>query len=218
MRLSNLAFLFLAPALLSGQEPVTPIEPAPPANTANTAPAAFTPLTTRQKVSWRAIRVVEPFTLVNSAFGAGIDQWRNKPKEWGQGMEGYACRFASAEGFIAAHNTIALGFDVAFHVDPRYRRRPDARFGPRLWNAVSQTILANTDSGGKIVNVSEFAGNFGAGFVSNTWQPERYSSTGDALTRGAMGLMYHTIKNIGREFLPNLMHPGKHSSTGSPRS
>ena len=170
------------------------------------------PLTPGEKAKRRAFRLVEPVTLFSSAFGAGIDQWRNGPREWGQGSEAYAIRFASSEGFTAAHNAVALGFDIAFHLDPRYRRMPQGRFGPRLWNAVSQTFIANKDSGGKTINVSEIAGNFGAGFVSNAWQPAGYNATGDALTRGALGLAYHSAKNVLREFLPDLLHRGKHAS------
>jgi CheY-like chemotaxis protein len=155
------------------------------------------------------LRLVEPVTLFSSALGAGIDQWRNAPPEWGQGSEGYARRFASAEGFTAAHNAIGLGFDLAFHLDPRYRRLSQAGFMPRLRNAVSQTFIANKDDGGKMINVSEIAGNFGAGFIANSWQPAGYNRAGDGLTRGAFGLAYHTLKNVAREFLPDLLHPLK---------
>lgn len=232
MRLSTLVVLFAISTLLLAQEPVAAADEIHSgargvaadsaansdldADQASLSAPGLDPLTPEQKTSRRALRLIEPMTLLSSAFGAGVDQWRSVPREWGQGSEAYAIRFASAEGFTAAHNAVALGFDIAFHLDPRYRRMPEARFGPRLWNAVSQTFIANKDSGGKTINVSEIAGNFGAGFISNAWQPAGYNSTGDALTRGALGLAYHSAKNVLREFLPNLLHPGKHvpASTG----
>jgi hypothetical protein len=171
--------------------------------------ASFEPLTPEQKMKRRILRVVEPVTLANSAFGAGLNQLRNEPEQWGQGAEGYARRFASAEGYIAAHNTVALGFDLAFHLDPRYRRMPEGRFMPRLRNAVSQTFLANKDSGGRMINLSELGGNFGAAFIANTCEPTGHNSTGDALVRGTMGLAFHTLKNVAREFLPDVMHRGR---------
>jgi hypothetical protein len=79
-----------------------------------------------------------------------------------------------------------------------------------MWNAVSQTFLANKDSGGRMINVSEIGGNFAAGFISNTWEPKGYNSTGDALVRGALGIAYHTARNVAREFLPDVMHPHRH--------
>jgi hypothetical protein len=216
MRLLDLGVLAIIPAFLLAQEPIAPGDETPkdgpevtadsPADSAST-PTAPVPLTAGQKALRRARRLIEPDDLLLSAAGAGIEQWRNVPPEWGQGSEGYARRFGSAEGFTAAHGAIALGFDIALHLDPRYRRMPQARFGPRLWNAVSQTFIANKDSGGKMFNVSELAGNFGAGFIANTWEPAGYNRTGDALTRGALGLAYHAAKNVVREFLPSLLHP-----------
>lgn len=216
MNFSHLAGLITIPALLFAQAPNVATADPPAASEASsatsTATATFTPLTPAHKAEQRALRLVEPLTLVGSAFGAGIDQWRDVPKRWGQGSEGYAIRFASAEGFTAAHNGVALISDVAFHLDPRYRRMPGAGFKARLWNAVSQTFIANKDSGGKTINVSELTGNFGAGFIANYWQPRGYDSTGDALTRGALGLAYHTLKNVAREFVPDLLHHGNRAA------
>jgi hypothetical protein len=215
MRLLTLLVLFTIPTLLPAQESIAAVDEDNSGAPGAAAAPALDPLTPEQKASRRALRLIEPMTLLSSAFGAGIDQWRNVPRAWGQGSEAYAIRFASGEGFTAAHNAVALGFDIAFHLDPRYRPMREGRFGPRLWNAVSQTFIANKDSGGKTINVSEIAGNFGAGFIANAWQPAGYNSTGDALTRGALGLAYHSAKNVLREFLPNLLHPGKHASAST---
>lgn len=223
MTLLRLTVILTFPALLPAQSTTATAADPPDANpatasTTETSPAApaYTPLTAAQKAKYRAVRLVEPLTLFSSAFGAGFEQLRNVPKEWGQGAEGYADRFASAEGFTAVHNAIGLGFDVAFHLDSRYHRMPQGRFKARVWNAVSQTFIANKDQGGKTFNISEIAGNFGAGFVSNTWQPEPYSSTGDALTRGALGLAYHSLKNVMREFWPDILHRiTRHASSAS---
>jgi hypothetical protein len=210
-------FLFVTvglfvPIAAFGQQPNSLANTTPTAMTAqvpgNTlAPQIeFAPLTTKQKVKRRALRLIEPVTLINSAFSAGIDQWRDVPHAWGQGAEGYAIRFGSAEGFTAAHNTIALGFDLAMHLDPRYRRMPGAPFKTRLWHSVSQSFLAYKDGGGRTVNVSEIAGNFGAGFVANLWEPAGLNTTGEAIKRGSLGFIYHTAKNVVREFLPDLLH------------
>lgn len=226
MKLTNLAAVFAVPALLLAQEVLPPSEQtqlnalgaagvAPEDSTRAPNPPAATPvpLTPEQKAVRRLLRLAEPVEWVSAAAGAAIEQWRNMPPAWRQGPEGYARRFGSAEGFTAAHNAVALGSDIVFHLDPRYRRMPEAGFKSRLWNAVSQTFIANKDSGGKMVNVSELVGNFGAGFIANTWEPARFDSTGDALTRGALGLAYHTAKNVAREFLPGLLH--RHRITSS---
>ena len=225
-----LSFAVLFPGLLVAQSmllpPDYPVE-ALGAETTTEAPAkssgvvVLVPLTPKQKINQRAWRLIEPVTLVDSAFGAGIEQWRNKPPQWGQGAEGYARRFASSEGFTAADNGIALGFDLAFHLDPRYRRMPDGTVKQRVWNAVSQSFLANKDSGGRMINISEIGGDFGGAFVARTWEPHGYNGVGDALINGALGFAYHTGKNIAREFLPGILHRGKqpaYASAGPPTS
>ena len=224
VRLLNLGVFIAIPAAILAQEPIAAGDgPQPntpeatvnsPSDSGQPAPSpapAPQPLTPGQKALRRARRLIEPDDLIISAAGAGIEQWRSVPPEWGQGAEGFARRFGSAEGFTAAHGAVALGFDVAFHLDPRYRRMPQARFRTRLWNALSQTFIATKDSGGKTINVSEIAGNFGAGFIANAWEPPGYNSAGSALSRGALGLAYHAAKNVVREFLPNLLRPGDRS-------
>jgi len=188
----------------------TPADPS--ANAAQTTPAAtdpYGPLTPAQKATRRALRLIEPVTLASSAASAGIDQWRRVPHNWDEGAKGYAIRFASAEGFTAAHNATALVFDEALHLDPRYRRLPEGGAGARIWNAVSQSFLAYKDSGGRTINISEIGGNFAAGFVAGTWQPPGYRSAYDSVERGTLGLLFHTGKNVVREFLPDILHRGK---------
>ena len=190
-----------ADAAVNAAQPDPSTPPAPLRNV-----KVIEPLTPKQKVKRRALRLIEPVSLVSAAFGAGIEQWRNIPPQWGQGAAGYGKRFASAEGYMAAHNTIALGFDLAFHLDPRYRRSEQSGFFPRLKNAVMQTVIAHKDDGGTMINVSEIAGSFGAGLLANTWQPTGYNHFGDGIQRGGLGLLYHTAKNIAREFVPDLFH------------
>jgi len=198
------------PALLLAQSPnaTTPADPPAATSSASASPTTnpWIPLTSEQKLKRRALRLIEPVTLVSSAASAGVDQWRRAPHNWDEGGEGYAIRFASAEGFTAAHNTTALIFDEAFHLDPRYRRLQEGGFRARVWNAVSQSFLAYKDSGGRTINISEIGGNFGAGFIAGTWQPPGYRSANDSLERGALGLLFHTGKNVVREFLPDILH------------
>ncbi len=183
----------------------------------STEPAAIagqaedtSPMTLTAKVKYQTLSLVKPVSLVTTAFSAGISQWRDVPHAWGQGSESYAERFASAEGFAAAHNTVALGFDLALHLDPRYHRQPEATGRARLWNAISQTFIARKDSGGSMINVPEIAGSFGAGFISNTWQPANYNTAQDAVTRGLFSLAFHTVRNVAHEFMPDVMQRVRH--------
>jgi hypothetical protein len=213
LKLSVLGVLLAVPALTFAQESAPPVAgamvislPAPS--------TVYHPLTPLEKAERRALSLIEPETLFTSSFSAGIGQLRDKPPQWGQGAEGFGRRFASAEGYLAVDNSIAFGLDVSFHVDPRYRRMPEAGFVPRLRNAITQTFLANKDSGGRMINVSVIGGNLGAGMVSDAWEPKGYNSIGDGLSRGAFGIGYDVVRNVFREFGPDLLPPGGRASSG----
>jgi hypothetical protein len=214
-----LAGLITVPTILFAQQPIESVgsgtdlvtQSVAPGASASAQPAASdsappAPLTVGQKVDRRAGRLIEPVSLLGAGLGAGIEQWRDVPPQWKQGAEGYSKRFASAEGFNVAHNTVALGFDLVMHTDPRYHRMPEGAFKARLWNAVSQSFIANKDSGGKTINLAEIGGNFGAGLIANTWSPAGYNSFSEGVERGAFGFVYHTGKNVLREFMPDLLH------------
>ena len=47
----------------------------------------------RERFNRYVKNTVGPFRLVVSAASAGIDQWRDRPEEWGQGMKGYGRAF-----------------------------------------------------------------------------------------------------------------------------
>jgi len=56
------------------------------------APSAtdpYAPLSVREKARIFGHRIIAPTSLATSAFSSGIDQWRDSPPEWGQGMAGY---------------------------------------------------------------------------------------------------------------------------------
>jgi len=194
------------PALTFAQEATAISMPAP-----STLHHPQTPL---EKAESRALNLIEPATLFTSSFSAGIEQLRGKPPQWGGGAEGFGHRFADAEGYVAARDSIAFGLDVTFHLDPRYRRMPEAGFVPRLRNAIAQTFLANKDSGGRMINVSVIGGDLGAGLVSDAWEPKGYNSIGHGLSRGAFGIGYDVLRNVFREFGPDLRRPGGRASSG----
>jgi hypothetical protein len=212
----TLGVLFITPVSMFSQEQTSGHHDRVPTSSVGSAPspsaippAWLPPLTAGEKVGRRTLGLVGPLTLFGSSFSAGLGQLRDKPPEWGQGSAGFARRFANAEGFAATHNMIALGFDLGFHLDPRYRRIPQGKFGSRLRNAVAQTFLAYNDSGHRRINVSEIAGDIGAGLIANTWEPPQSNSFGKGLTRGILALGYHTLRNIAAEFLPDLLHRGR---------
>jgi hypothetical protein len=163
-----------------------------------------TPLTTSEKAVTRFERMIDPLTLLYSAAGAGIGQWRDEPPEWRQGAGGFGRRFAASEGWKITQNSVALGFDKAFGLDPRFHPSTETRFWPRLGSAMAQTLVAYKDSGGRAFNYSQVCGSYGASLISNSWFPSHSNGVGDALERGTIGLGLNTASNVAKEFWPDI--------------
>jgi len=161
-------------------------------------------LSVDEKLLVHAVRSFGPAQLVGSALGAGLEQVENNPKEWMQGVAGYARRYASIEGFVAVQNVLAFGLNSALHEDPRYFRSRRKGFFPRLAHAFSYTFVTRTDDGGQHINTERLASNYGGAWIVNLWAPHRVTTTGDVLMRGSLGVALDTGGNLGTEFLPDL--------------
>src|SRR5665213_2634739 len=92
------------------------------------------PLTSEQKAARRVKQLISPMNQLGVAVSSAVGQWSGVPHAWGQGAEGYARRFGSAEGIVTTNNAIGLTSDIIFHIDPRYRRMPEAPTKARVWN------------------------------------------------------------------------------------
>ena len=146
---------------------------------------------------------VGPFRLAWSAGAAGIDQWRDHPEEWGQGMKGFGRRYASNLGQNAIHQTVTYGLDEAFGLDTGFKKSTRDGFGARLKDALIQNVTSRTKSGKRVISVPRFAGAYSGAIISReTWYPERYSYK-DGLRAGTGNLLTGFGINLLREFVFN---------------
>ncbi len=146
---------------------------------------------------------VGPFRLAWSAGAAGIDQWRDHPEEWGQGMKGFGRRYASNLGQNAIQQTVTYGLDEAFGLDTGFKKSTRDGFGNRLKDALIQNVTSRTKSGKRVVSVPRFAGAYSGAIISReTWYPERYSYK-DGLRAGTGNLLTGFGINLLREFVFN---------------
>lgn len=146
---------------------------------------------------------VGPFRLVRTGVNAGLDQWSDKPPEWGQGMKGYGKRFASGLGQNAIQQTVTYGLDEAMDLDTGFKRSTREGFFPRLKDALLENVTSRTKSGKRVVSVPRFVGVYtGAIVATETWYPERYSYK-DGLRHGTKNLLTSFGINIVREFVIN---------------
>jgi hypothetical protein len=142
-----------------------------------------------------------PTAFLRSAINAGINQWKDSPEEWEQGMSGYGKRFASSFGKNAVQHTVIYGLDSALGLDTGFRRSPSKKFGERLKHALLENITSRTKSGKRVISVPRIAGAYTSGVVSReAWYPERYNYK-DGLRSGTRSLLTGFALNVVREFV-----------------
>lgn len=194
---------------VQAQEP--PTEPAadPAADTAKPDTARKDPFNTyefptnRERFDRYVKDTVGPFRLVRTAASAGLDQWRDTPEEWEQGMKGYSKRFASSLGRNAIQQTITYGLDETLDQDSAFHRSNREGFFPRVKHAFLETITSRTKSGKRVLSAPRLAGVYTSAIVATeTWYPERYSYK-DGLRIGTGTLITGFGINLVREFIIN---------------
>lgn len=173
-----------------------------PADRTNTEP-----LTLREKYRIALNRSIDPIEFVRIAAGAAIDQGRNYPREWGQGWDAFGVRMASGFGQQLVREQIEFGVWAIDHEDPRYRRSGLHGVWPRTKYAIVHTFLARRDDGSQIPAYSRFIGDYGAGFVSREWYPDRFHNVSQGIEAGSVSLGLDVGLNVAREFIPHwLIH------------
>jgi hypothetical protein len=164
----------------------------------------YVPLSFKEKSYLFGWRTIQPSAFGKSAVSSAIAHWRDKPEEWGQGMEGYGKRYGHRLLNRAVESAIGLGVTGLLRQDGRYFRKPVGPAGARLKNALSQVFVTRTDSGGKTFAVWRFAGNYGGQAVSNFWRPERQRTFSDTMARGPWSLGIDAASNVFKEFWPDI--------------
>jgi hypothetical protein len=160
-------------------------------------------------------RLVGKRTLIGSAAGAGVNQVRNSPHQWGRGVGGFAKRFGSGVGQHIAKETIQFGVAAAHHENLHYQRSNKHGTLPRMGYAVKHTFIVpkTNKRGKKTVALGRISGNMGAGMISQAWMPA--ASVGAGAASGGIGLGADVGVNMAREFWPKhkrrarRLHKGK---------
>jgi hypothetical protein len=157
--------------------------------------------TRRERFNRYVRSVVGPSALLRSGVLAGINQWKDSPEEWEQGVSGYGKRFASSFGRNAVQQTIIYGLDSALGLDTGFRRSGRKGFWPRVTHALAENITSRTKSGKRVISVPRITGAYVSGVISReAWYPERYNYK-DGLRAGNNSLLTGFALNLVREFV-----------------
>ncbi len=202
MKFGLFVVLFL-PAVLPGQQPTEPAyrDSIFSPGISEDAP----PLDVDGKLSIHARRIVAPRVFLGTLLTAGLKQWENSPGQYGRGWEGYGKRYGTDYARIAIRETLAFGLDSLTHQDPRIFRSSDTETGARLRHALSQVVIARTDSGGHAFAYGNVISAFAAGEAGSLWLPRRSDGRfGDGLVYAGLVLAGDAGRNVFREFWPDI--------------
>jgi hypothetical protein len=163
-------------------------------------------LTEKKRFHLYLVATAGPIPILAEAAGAGIGQWENSPKEWGQGWGAYGERFGSNLAYNGVRQTITYATSIAFHEDNRYFASHKKGLWARTGYAVLSTVTARRPDGSQTFSVSSVAGVAGASAIASLWGPRSWQGMGNISRNAGVSFGATVGFNIVREFLPDVLH------------
>jgi hypothetical protein len=163
------------------------------------------PLTVKQKFATAARGSIDPYEFIIVGVLAGIRQAENTDPEFGQGMEGFGKRYGTAFADQFDGNVMVGGvYPSILRTDPRYFQLGKGSFTHRFFYAIGCILITRTDSGKKIFNIPEFAGNATAIAISNVYYPASHHSFANNVTSWGTQMSIDAFGNELKEFWPDI--------------
>ena len=170
------------------------------------APSEPMQLTEAKRFHLYLVSTGGPIPILGEAIGAGIGQWENTPKEWGQGWGAYGKRFGSNLAYNGVRQTITYGTSFIFHEDNRYFSSHKKGLWARTGYAVLATVTARRPDGSQTFSISSVTGVVGASAISSIWGPGSWKGAKNIGKNAGVSFGVTVGFNIVREFLPDVLH------------
>jgi hypothetical protein len=166
--------------------------------------AAYQPLTTHQKFT---IAVKDSFDFpvyfVSAGF-AGLYQLEDQNPSFGEGLKGYAHRYATSYGDQVIGNLMTEAImPTLLHEDPRYFRKGEGSTWRRAGYAASRILVTRTDAGGSRFNSSEVVGNGITAALGNAYYRDDRGAA-ETFERLYTQLATDAFSNELKEFWPDI--------------
>lgn len=233
VRYAIAAFMLLSGSMRaqeSADPPTAPVQPvvqAPedkrifgvlPNNRTTESSIPFHSITAKQKMTIAYKDSFDWPVYPTAALFATLYQLENQNPSFGQGMAGYAKRFATAYGDQMIGNMMTEGIvPSVLHEDPRYFRLGEGSKKSRLWYALTRIVVDKKDSGRTSFNFSEWGGNALATAISNAYYPDG-RDVKDNLQKWFIACGTDAFSNVLKEFWPDVkkkLHHNHESETDS---
>lgn len=171
------------------------------------------PLSSGEKfqLAWKTS--IDPVTFLGAGAIAGIQQWQNDFRGYGQGAEGYAKRYGAtyANGFSA----LLIGGAILpslLHQDPRYFYKGTGTILSRALYAISTVVICKGDNGRWQPNYSNVLGNLASGGISNLYYPSNDRGFEITMDNALLSTAGGAASSLLQEFLLRKISSGVPSS------
>jgi hypothetical protein len=151
---------------------------------------------------WRHLFNAE--NVIFAGIGAGIDQLRDRPGQWGQGWGPYFERYGSHLAQYVVQRSIMFPVQAIGNEDARYFPSTRTSYKGRVGDALLHTFWRHNDHGGMMPAYSEFLGDYGASAVSRLWWPDKYHNAEAIFIAGTNTLLIDAGINVYHEFTPDI--------------
>jgi hypothetical protein len=147
----------------------------------------------------------DPYEFVIVGVVAGIRQAEDSYPAFGQGAAGYGSRYGTAFADQVIGNIMVGGvYPSILKTDPRYFRLGTGTYRHRFWYAFSRVLITRKDSGGRIFNIPEFAGNGTAIAISRAYYPSSDRTASSAVADWGLQMGIDAFGNQLKEFWPDI--------------
>lgn len=149
----------------------------------------------------------DPLTYAGAAWDAAFAQLSADDQEFQEGAAGYGKRYSAA-----LTDSLSSGFfrtffyPSLFHQDTRYFRMGEGPARQRIAHALAHRFIAQSDSGQRMFNYSEWLGTVSAKALSNLYHPGNQRGFGPTASRVGFSVANDMAWDVLREFWPEIAH------------
>jgi len=141
-----------------------------------------------------------------SAVFAGFNQLSDTSPQFGQGVEGFAKRYAASYADQTLGNMMTESFyPIMFKQDPRYFRvgKNGGSTMKRTGYALTRVFICRSDKGTPVFNISEIGGNSTAVAISNLYYTDN-RNLHDNVQKLSIQIGTDALSNVLKEFWPDI--------------
>jgi len=166
----------------------------------------FVPLSPKQKFDLSFHTIIDPYTVALAVvFGGGLGELEDSHTGYGHGPSGLFKRIGASYADNVDGNLIGNALlPTILHQDPRYFRKGAGSIKSRIVYSAMSTFICKGDNDKRQFNVSNVAGNFISGAISNVYYPASERGVGLTIDNGIFVTLEGMLGAQLLEFSPDV--------------